>query len=145
LSSVTPPEPVKSKLFELPGGAGELGAAIDAVWGDCPVSVIEVKIPGLDAERLIELIVMVAPLLLVTEKAPAFDMLDPAATVMATDEVTATLTCARATPATAARPRAAAPIKQNLSPRFTLYLLAGSRFLSFPPFALWVKTIQGAC
>ena len=119
LTSVTPPEPLKSKLFDVPGGAGELGAAIDDVSSDCPVSVIEEKIPGLLAERLIELIVMVAPLLLVTEKAPAFDMLDPAATVMATDDVTDTLICARATPPTAASQKATAPIKQNLTPRFT--------------------------
>ena len=51
------------------------------------------------AEMLIELIVMVAPLVLVTVNEPALDMLEPAATVMLTDEVTATLTWARATPA----------------------------------------------
>ncbi|HEV3108945.1 MAG TPA: hypothetical protein VGY99_00515 [Candidatus Binataceae bacterium] len=135
LTSVTPPE--KVKVFDVPGGSGELGAAIDAVSSDCPVSVIEVKIPGVEAERLIELIVMVAPLLLVTEKAPAFDMLDPAATVIATDDVTATLICARATPATPTKQKATAPIKPNLSPRFTALPPSRQQVVEFP-------TIRGA-
>jgi hypothetical protein len=137
LTSVTPPEPLKSKLFDVPGGAGELGAAIDEVSADCPVSVIEVKIPGLEAERLIELTVIVPPLLLVTEKAPALDILDPTATVMATDDVTATLICARATPATPAMQQTTTPIKQNLSPRFTALPPSRQQVLEFP-------TIRGA-
>jgi hypothetical protein len=127
----------KLKVFEVPGGFGELGAATAAVPGTCPVSVMEVKIPGLVAERLTELIVMLLPLLLVTEKAPAFDMLDPAATVMLTDDVTATLTCARATPATPATQQAITPINQNLERRFTAFPPCRQQVLEF-------STIRGA-
>ena len=42
---------------------------------------------------------MVAPLVLVTVNEPALDMLEPALTLTLTDEVTATATWARATPA----------------------------------------------
>jgi len=82
----------KSKVLDPEGGLGELGAAIEDDPGTCPVRVIEEKMPGLVAEILIELIVMLAPLLLVTVNEPAFEILEPAATVIATVEVTVTLT-----------------------------------------------------
>ena len=73
---------------------------------------MELKIPGLVDERLIELIVIVLPLVLVTVNVPAFDMLDPALTVIATDVVTATPICARATPVTPAAQQAIMIISQ---------------------------------
>jgi hypothetical protein len=105
---------------------------------------MEVKIPGLVADRVTALIEMLLPLLLVTEKAPAFETLDPAATVMLTDDVTATLTCARATPASPATQQAIRPINQNLERRFTASPPCRSRSLSFPPFAVRVEIIQSA-
>jgi hypothetical protein len=107
------------KVFDDPGGLGELGADTAADPGTCPVSVMELKIPALLAEIVTALIVIPAPLVLVTEKAPALDMLAPEATVIATVEVTATLICARATPATPAMQQAMKATNQTLGRRFT--------------------------
>jgi len=100
----------RSKLFELVGDVIE--AATAAVPGTWPVRVSELKIPALVAEILIELIVMLLPLVLVTVNPPALEMLDPAATVMATEELTVTFTWARATPAVAPTQQAIRIINQ---------------------------------
>jgi hypothetical protein len=112
----------KSKVLELEGGLGELGAAIDDDPGTCPVNVIEEKTPGLVAEMLIELIVILAPLLLVTVKAPALEILDPALTLIATVEVTDTLICALAVP----------PAVQTQANTIAIRK-AGHRFTAIPP------------